>query len=147
MKIYAAFVITILAALVQLLIGRALPAVPDIALAALLALGSGVGFLVELGLVAVSVLILNWQSGPSADLLLFIALPLIGWLAAHRMPFQPWLAGFVVVALGCAAFPFILAPDVVLNDPIRYLRLWGVGLFVGLLAASALDAADEARTK
>ena len=109
----------------------------------LLALGGGVGFLVQLALVAVSVLILNWQPGFSADLLMFIALPLLGWFAAHRMPFQPWLAGVIVVAIGCAAFPLIVNPSAVLGDPMRYLRLWGVGLFVGLLAASALDATDE----
>ena len=143
MKICAAFIIAILAALLQLLIGRALPAVPDIALAALLALGGGVGFVVQLGLVAVSVLMLNWQPGLNPDMLLLMMLPLVGWFAAHRMPFQPWLAGFIVVAVGCAVFPLIADPAVVLNDPIRYLRLWGVALFVGLLAASALDAAGE----
>lgn len=145
MKTVAAFAIVILSSLVQLLSGRVLSAPPDIALAALLALGGGVGFSVQLGLVAVSVLVLNWQSGIPVDLLLFVMLPLIGWYVAHRLPFQSWLTGFMVVAAGCAAFPLLLGPAVVWGDPLRYLQLWGVALVVGLLVASALDAAAGAQ--
>ncbi len=145
MRTLAAAVIILLATLAQLAAGRAMPAPPDIALAALLALSGSVGIVLQLVLVAVSVLLLNWHVGFSLDIALFAMLPLIGWFVAHRVPLQPWLAGFAVVATGCALFPLALAPETVIHDPVRYLRLWGVALVVGLLAAATLDAAEPAR--
>jgi hypothetical protein len=146
MRTVAATVVVILAVLIQLAASKAMPAPPDIALAALLAVSGGIGFLPHLALVALAVLILNGQPGPSPDMAVFVILPLLGLFAAHRLPFQPWLSGFVVVASGCALFPLILAPETVASDPVRFARLWGVGLVIGLLVASALDGAGTKET-
>lgn len=139
MRTVAAFVIVMVVLALQLMLVRMIPAVPDVALAALLALAGSVGFLMQLALVTLSVLVLNWQPGPHLDLVLFAALPLIGWFVAHRLPFQSWLAGFIVAAAGSAVFPLVLAPSVVFNEPFRYARLWGIALIIALLVTWILD--------
>ena len=115
-KALIATLIFLVALALQIRLGNAFGGILDLALLTLVIAAFFVKLEVLLFLIALGVLILNWQPAASTELALFVGIPLFVFFFRQALPWQTWLNAMVSALGAIAAFYLFSSPSFVFEN-------------------------------
>lgn len=139
MRILKAFLLLVVALILQFFFGEATGVWISFVLAALITLSFFVSFVELALLVLLAVLVLNWQPAVSLEIVVFALLPIAAFLLRGSLPWQPWLTSSFFIFLGLFALYVVFGLKTLIVNPNTFSVDILASLLFGVLVFHVMD--------